>query len=172
MQKSKIGKISIFSSLDVKLKFLTSRVELTQFSVESSHVKLKIWATRLDLDLSSKCQLKTQLDDQFKRDHQINIWSHISRVSYYIQRCREIKKWFYVNVHDTTIKLQCKKMIQSQRNMTRQSQVQFFIIFLTEDILTSLELCRLRWTRSQEISISISQISQNSHNTDQLWFQL
>ncbi len=44
MQKdnAKVGKISIFSSLDVKLKFLTNRVELTQFSVELSRVKLKI----------------------------------------------------------------------------------------------------------------------------------
>ncbi len=41
-----------------------SRVELTQFSVESSRVKLKIWATRLDLNSSSKSQLETQLDDQ------------------------------------------------------------------------------------------------------------
>ncbi len=42
MQKQKIGKISIFSSLDAKLEFLTSQVELIQFSVESSCVKLKI----------------------------------------------------------------------------------------------------------------------------------
>ncbi len=64
MQKSKTEKFSIFSSLDVKLEFLTSRVELIQFSVESSHVKLKMWATQLDLDLSSKCQLETWLNDQ------------------------------------------------------------------------------------------------------------
>jgi len=59
MQKdnAKVGKISIFSSLDVKLEFLTSRVELTQFSVESSRVKLKIWA--IQLKLSWKCE---QLD--------------------------------------------------------------------------------------------------------------
>ena len=42
MQKSKTGKISIFSSFDAKLEFLASQVELTQFSVESSRVKLKI----------------------------------------------------------------------------------------------------------------------------------
>jgi len=42
IQKQKIGKISIFSSLDAKLEFLTSQVELIQFSVESSCVKLKI----------------------------------------------------------------------------------------------------------------------------------
>ncbi len=65
MQKLKIGKFSIFNFLDVKLKFLTNQVKLTQFSVKSSHVKLKIWATQLDLDSSSKCQLETQLDDQF-----------------------------------------------------------------------------------------------------------
>ncbi len=64
MQKSKTENFSIFSSLDVKLEFLTSRVELIQFSVESSHVKLKMWATQLDLDLSSKCQLETRLNDQ------------------------------------------------------------------------------------------------------------
>ncbi len=57
MQKSKIGKFSIFSSLDVKLEFLTSRVELTQFSVESSRIELKIWVIRLEL--SWKCE---QLD--------------------------------------------------------------------------------------------------------------
>ncbi len=108
---------------------------------------------------------------QVKRDHQIDIWSHISWVSYYIQWCHKIKKWFYVNVHDTAIKLQCKKITQSQRDIMRQSQVQFFIIFSIEDTLTSLELCRLQWTRSQEISINISQISQNSHNTDQLQSQ-
>ncbi len=108
---------------------------------------------------------------QVKKDHQINIWSHISRVSYYIQWCFEIKKWFYVNVHDTAIKLQCKKITQSQRNMMKQSQIQFFIIFSTEDTFTSFELCCLQWTRFQEISISISQISQNSHNTNQLQSQ-
>ncbi len=44
MQKdnAKVEKISIFSFLDVKLEFLTNRIELIQFSVESSHVKLKI----------------------------------------------------------------------------------------------------------------------------------
>ncbi len=54
MQKSKTGKISIFNSLDVKLEFLTSRVKLTQFSVESNRVKLKIWATQLES--SWKCE--------------------------------------------------------------------------------------------------------------------
>jgi len=51
MQKDnvKVGKISIFSFLDVKLKFLTSRVELTQFSVELNHVKLKICSIQLKL---------------------------------------------------------------------------------------------------------------------------
>ncbi len=48
MQKQKTGKISIFSSLDVKLEFLMSWVELTQFLVESSRVELKIWATWLE----------------------------------------------------------------------------------------------------------------------------
>ncbi len=51
MQKdnAKVEKISIFSFLDVKLKFLTSRVKLTQFSVELNHVKLKICSTWLEL---------------------------------------------------------------------------------------------------------------------------
>jgi len=44
MQKdnAKVEKISLFSFLDIKLKFLTSQVELIQFSVELSHVELKI----------------------------------------------------------------------------------------------------------------------------------
>ncbi len=54
MQKQKIGKISIFSSLDIKLEFLTNQVELTQFSVESNRVELKIWATWLES--SCKCE--------------------------------------------------------------------------------------------------------------------
>ncbi len=56
MQKdnAKVGKISIFNSLDVKLKFLTSWVELTQFSVESSCIKLKICS--IQLKLSWKCE--------------------------------------------------------------------------------------------------------------------
>ncbi len=54
MQKQKTGKISIFNSLDVKLEFLMSWVELTQFSVESSCIKLKIWA--IQLELSWKCE--------------------------------------------------------------------------------------------------------------------
>jgi len=51
MQKNnaKVEKISIFSFFDVKLKFLTSQVKLTQFSVELSRVKLKICSTRLEL---------------------------------------------------------------------------------------------------------------------------
>ncbi len=49
MQKQKTGKISIFNSLDIKLKFLTSRVELIQFSVKLSHVELKICVIRLEL---------------------------------------------------------------------------------------------------------------------------
>ncbi len=54
MQKQKTGKISIFSSLDAKLGSLASRVELTQFPVGSSRVKLKIWAIRLES--SWKCE--------------------------------------------------------------------------------------------------------------------
>ncbi len=54
MQKQKTGKISIFNFLDVKLKFLTNRVELTQFSVELSCIKLKIWA--IWLESSWKCE--------------------------------------------------------------------------------------------------------------------
>ena len=67
MQKQKTGKFSIFSSLDVKLKFLTNRVELIQFSVESSRVELKIWATRLES--SWKCE---QLDFESSRIQNVN----------------------------------------------------------------------------------------------------
>ncbi len=67
MQKQKIGKISIFSSLDIKLKFLTNQIKLTQFSIESSHVKLKIWAIRLELNW--KCE---QLDFELSRIQNVN----------------------------------------------------------------------------------------------------
>ncbi len=54
MQKSKIEKFSILNFFNVKLKFLTSQVKLIQFSVELSHVKLKIWV--IWLELSWKCK--------------------------------------------------------------------------------------------------------------------
>ncbi len=61
MQKdnAKVEKISIFNSFDIKLKFLTSWIKLTQFSVELSRVKLKIWATQLWIELNLKYQLET-----------------------------------------------------------------------------------------------------------------
>ncbi len=40
--------VSILNALDVKFKFLMSQVELTQFLVESSCIKLKIWAIWLE----------------------------------------------------------------------------------------------------------------------------
>ncbi len=67
MQKQKTGKISIFSPLDAKLEFLASRVELIQFPVGSSRVKLKIWATRLES--SWKCE---QLDFESDRIQNVN----------------------------------------------------------------------------------------------------
>ena len=42
MQKSKIGKFSIFSSLDVKLKFLTNRVELHQIENMSNLTQVEL----------------------------------------------------------------------------------------------------------------------------------
>ncbi len=82
MQKdnAKAGKISIFSSLDVKLESLTGRVKLTQFSVGSSHVELKIWAIRLES--SWKCE---QLDPisirvqnvNSKLDSTISLYRHV-----------------------------------------------------------------------------------------------
>ncbi len=68
MQKSKTEKISIFNSLDIKLKFLMSWVELIQFSVESSHIKLKIWAIRLES--SWKCE---QLDSILIQVQNVNL---------------------------------------------------------------------------------------------------
>ncbi len=85
MQKdnAKVGKISIFNSLDVKLEFLTSRIELTQFSVESSRIKLKIWAIRLES--SWKCE---QLDLISIRVQNVNLKldSTISlKLNYFLQ---------------------------------------------------------------------------------------
>ncbi len=66
--KSKTGKFSISSSLDESswVDSILSRVELHQVKnmSNSTWVELKMWATWLDLDLSSKCQLETQLNDQ------------------------------------------------------------------------------------------------------------
>ncbi len=67
MQKSKTGKFSIFSSLDAKLESLAGRVELTQFSVGSSRVELKICSTRLES--SWKCE---QPDFESSRIQNVN----------------------------------------------------------------------------------------------------
>ncbi len=69
MQKdnAKVGKISIFSSLDVKLKFLMNRVELTQFPVGSSRVELKICVTRLESSWKYE-----QLDFESSRIQNVN----------------------------------------------------------------------------------------------------
>ncbi len=80
MQKSKIEKISIFSFLNVKLEFLTSRVELTQFSVELSYVKLKIWATQLEL--SWKCEQFDSISIQVQNVN-LKLDSMISLVLYF-----------------------------------------------------------------------------------------
>ena len=74
MQKSKTGKFSIFSSLDAKLEFLTSRVESRQVEnmLNSTQVELKMWATRLWIESNSKCQLETQLDDQSSKNNASN----------------------------------------------------------------------------------------------------
>ncbi len=69
MQKPKTGKISIFSSLDVKLGFLAGRVGLIQFPVGSDRVGLKMWATRPNLGSGPKCQPETRPDDQSRNEH-------------------------------------------------------------------------------------------------------
>ncbi len=42
-------------------------------------------------EISSTYKMKVKYK-QVKRDHQIDIWSHMSWVSYYIQQCCKIKK--------------------------------------------------------------------------------
>ncbi len=87
MQKQKTGKISIFNSLDVKLKFLTNWIELTQFSVKSSHVELKIWATQLES--SWKCE---QFDSILIRVQNVN-----SKLDLMISLIKdEIFNWFSI----------------------------------------------------------------------------
>ncbi len=68
MQKSKTGKISIFSPFDAKLEFLASRVELTRFLVESSRVELEICSTRLKS--SWKCE---QFNFESSRIQNVNL---------------------------------------------------------------------------------------------------
>ncbi len=70
MQKdnAKVEKIFIFSSLNVKLEFLTSQVELIQFSVESNQIKLKICS--IQLESSWKCE---QLDFKLSRIQNVNL---------------------------------------------------------------------------------------------------
>ncbi len=70
MQKdnAKVEKKIIFSSFDVKLKFLMNWVELTQFSVESNCIKLKICV--IWLELSWKCE---QLNFKSSRIQNVNL---------------------------------------------------------------------------------------------------
>jgi len=91
---------------------------------------------KLNIDESEYMQLKMRIWNQMKSLQLIKWKLNINKlketlrstfeVIYHefhiiFQRCHKIKKWFYVNVHDTAIKLQCKKMIQSQRDMMKQS---------------------------------------------------
>jgi len=75
---AKVGKISIFNSLDVKLEFLMSQVKLTQFSVKSSHVKLKICITQFKLSWKCK-QLNFESswiqNINLKLDLMISLWT-------------------------------------------------------------------------------------------------
>ncbi len=70
MQKdnAKVNFFFIFSFLDVKLKFLINWVELTQFSVESSCIKLKICL--IQLKLNWKCK---QLDFELSWIQNVNL---------------------------------------------------------------------------------------------------
>ncbi len=111
MQKSKTGKISIFSSLDVKLEFLANRIELTQFSVESSRVELKIWAIRLESGW--KCE---QLDSISIRVQNVNSKLDLT-ISLIFSIWSSISKWYIINnlafifnilhIYFQTLKMNC-----------------------------------------------------------------
>ena len=94
MQKSKTGKFSIFNSLDVKLKFLTSWIKLTQFSVESSRVELKIWAIRLKS--SWKCE---QFDSISIRVQNVNSKLDLTISLWRIQIC-SYYDWWLQSIYD------------------------------------------------------------------------
>ncbi len=59
--------VSILSSLNVKLEFLTSRVELTQLLLESRRIELKICS--IQLESSWKCE---QLDSRSIQVQNVN----------------------------------------------------------------------------------------------------
>ena len=46
--------------------------------LNSTWIELKMWATQFKINLSSKCQLNTQLDDQSK---QATEWSHTMQLN-------------------------------------------------------------------------------------------
>ncbi len=54
---------------------ISSWVELHQVEnmSNSTQIELKMWATQLNLNSSSKCQLETQLDDQFKTHETVHL---------------------------------------------------------------------------------------------------
>ncbi len=126
MQKQKTGKISIFSSLDIKLKFLTNQVELTQFSVESSRVELKIWATQLEL--SWKCK---QLDLILIQVQNVN-----SKLDLIIS-LKVIKRNYYWSFMRKTIDWYIRNCYICQRSKTFRNK--------SNDLLQSLLISEQRW---------------------------
>ncbi len=139
MQKQKLEKISIFNSLDVKLKFLMNWVKLTQFSVESSQVKLKICV--IQLKSSWKCK---QLDFKLSWIQNVNLKLNliISLIMNWLIRCEineEMKNFSDHLSIQTIINLRvCKKSVQKSRCNWKIMNEKKFINILKEQMLKSL----------------------------------
>ncbi len=88
--------VSILSALDVKFKFLASRVELTRFLVESSQVELKICS--IWLKSSWKCE---QLDFESSRIQNVNskLDSTISLIRKLQNLIHHFSNLFFCNDH-------------------------------------------------------------------------
>ena len=141
MQKSKIEKFSIFNFFNVKLKFLTSQVKLIQFSVELSHVKLKIWV--IWLELSWKCkQLNSILiwvqNVNLKLNSMINLVLKLAVSESFVSKSF-ISKFFYLKVFYLRVfylKVFCLKVfILKMILYSMNSQLLYKILSIHDEVL-------------------------------------
>ncbi len=126
MQKSKIGKFSIFNSLDIKLKFLMSWIELTQFSVESSRVKLKIcsiqlkssWkCEQLNFESSWKCE-QLNFESSWIQNVNSKLNSTISLITRSNQRCFWMNKTLLQRDSSKNWMIRCLILFRSSISLT------------------------------------------------------
>ena len=96
MQRWKIGKISIFNSLDVIFDFLMSWVENSNQVLTWDQYQIKSECWNQVFELSQKIDIETQLNDQFKHNwSSFNIMMSVNKISIALQVIMLLNKSVY-----------------------------------------------------------------------------